>query len=127
MADPPVDQAYKLAALQALATGGTQAKAAVDSARAAMTASQGDALKQAASNSAAYGLGQAGTTALQAPINTAYNNQAGVLDRVTAPRVAAGTNLQAPTSKVFDTKALQIAAKQANSGGGGGGSVIHEG
>ncbi len=122
MADPaPVDQSYKLAALQALATGGSQAKAAVDQARSAMQASQGDALKQAASNSAAYGLGQAGTDALSKPISGAYGNRLSTLDQITAPRLSAFTALQAPTAQVFDTKSAAIAAKQAGSGGGGGG------
>lgn len=122
MADtPPVDQAYKMAALQALATGGSQAKAAVDQARTAMQTSQGEALKQAASNSAAYGLGQAGTDALQAPINTAYNQRLGSFDKVTAPSVARFTDLQAPTAKVFDTKAAATLSKLSSGGSGGGG------
>lgn len=120
---PPADDpGYKLAALQALATGGTQAKAAVDKARSDMAASQTSATREAMASAAAYGLGQAGTDALTQPIDKAYNSASGITDRIAAPRVAQFTNLQAPTGKLFDAKSALNSFRAANKGGGGGGS-----
>lgn len=119
---PSGDSAYKLAALQALATGGTQAKAALDSAKAAQATSQANALKQAAANSAAYGLGQAGDTALQEPINTAYNTQSGISDRVGAGTLPRFNNLQEPTGRLFDAKLLAGLNRGRGGGGSSGGS-----
>lgn len=118
------DPAYRLAALQALATGGTQAKAALDQTRAQLASSQQAATSQAMSAAAQYGLGTTGEQALTEPINRAYNAASTTMDKVAAPRLARFETLKEPTAKMFDAKAAAILAGKSSGGGsrGGGGS-----
>lgn len=121
--EPPADNtAYRMAALQALATGGTAAKAALDQAKAGLEASRAAASKDAMSAAAQYGLGAQAGQELAAPTDRAYNrNIAAVGTKVGA--VTRGLEaLATPLSNVLDTKfAAGLAARRGSGGGGGGG------
>lgn len=129
---PPQDGAYKLAALQALAEGGTRAKAAVDQAKQAMDLSRQYAMQAAMNNSQQLGVGQAGQDELAALVNRPTQSSQKVIDRTgTADQAYLGA-LKEPLGRVFDTKyAAQAdtinkenekALLKLQKGSGGGGS-----
>lgn len=113
--------AYKLAALQALATGGTAAKAALDQAKAGLEASRAEATKSAMTAAAQYGLGQRGVDELTAPVDRAYNRDIAGINTKVGSITAGLDSMGAPLSKVFDTKYAAMTQPRRGSGGGGGG------
>lgn len=121
--EPSADNlGYKMAALQALSTGGSQALAALDKAKADTAASQKAATASAMASAAQYGLGQAGVDALTQPIDRAYNRDSAALGSKINAVKSGLDSLAAPLSAVFDTRyAVQQAKAAKGSGGGGGG------
>lgn len=123
---PAQDPAYKLAALQALATGGTRAKADLDAAKNAMDISRKYVLDAAMRNSQQLGVGQQGQDELNAIVNRPTDQSFKSLDRKSAADTAYGASLSEPMGRMFDTSwaanLAKVQAAQAKSGSGGGGS-----
>lgn len=118
---PPADNsAYKMAALAALATGGTAAKAALDNARGALEASKATASKDAMSAAAQYGLGAQAGQELAAPIDRAYNRDIAAVGTKVGAVTRGLDALATPLSNVLDTKFAAALASRKGSGGGGG-------
>lgn len=118
---PVVDPAYKAAALQALATGGSQAKAALDQTKAALDASKAAMTGQALSEAARLNVSQPGRDQLASTISKPFDTGATALAARIQPTINKQATLAPLVANQFDTKAAVIAAKNAGKGGGGGG------
>ena len=120
---PDPKLAYRTAALKALATGGTAARAALDTANASLEASKAESIKQAMAASVGRGASGPVQDALTAIIGAGAGDIGAGLAKKGA---AVGTTFDMvtpPWSKVFDSEraAAQAEARGGRGGGGGGG------
>lgn len=122
MADPvPAGpDIYKTAALQALATGGSQAKASLDATKANMEAARTAAVGQALQEAGRLNVSQAGKDQLSNTIGAPTTRAEGTLQTRFDPRITQAAAAAGPTAAVFDAK-YQLNLPKTRSGGGGGG------
>lgn len=119
---PAPDDLYKAAALQAIAQGGSKAKASLDATKASMEASRTAAVSQALQEGARLNVSQAGQDQLSNTITKPYTAAEGALQTRFDPRITQAAARQDPTARLFDAKYQLNLPKPSGRGGGGGGS-----